>query len=49
MKSVKKRMITPKGDANYPLNIRDLFKMLNIIADAIEELQDEVLKIKKDK
>lgn len=46
MKNIKKRMLTPKGTANHPLDIRDIFKMINQMADAIEELQNEVLKIK---
>lgn len=49
MKSIKKRMITPKGTANNPLNIKDLMGMINMMADAIEELQEEVLKIKDKK
>jgi len=47
MKAIKKRMITVnRGTANDPLNFRDLFKMINAMADAIEELQNEVNKVK---
>lgn len=52
MKELKKRMIIPrslyesKGNANNPLNSRDLYKMINAMADAIEELQVEVIKMK---